>query len=171
MLYRWILPVLRWIGSLLTGNCTKVSTFSDIIEAVASAQNNMVRLCSFTIDKPSDSTLILTKDVKMTCSVKHLCVLRGSGNHIPVQGSQSRLRISKFIFNGATNRVIQIDASAIHSSNQGHEIRECVFEQNAAALSPRQLGGSIVMEACPPWWRSLCHIDSRKYEYDQYCLC
>jgi uncharacterized protein len=107
----------------------------------------VVRFCPFTIDKPSDSTLILTKDVNMICSVKHLCVLRGSGNHITVQGSQSRLLISKFVFNGATNRVIQIDASAIHSSNQGHEIRECVIEQNVAALSPQQLGGSIVMEA------------------------
>ena len=125
----WAVSVLSLLSSTAALDCVTVTTFDDISATIqSSATKSSVLFCPFTVDKADNTSLTIVRDISISCSVQHQCIIRGPGNHISVIGEEARLRISDFVFVGATDSVVQIAASATNSD--GHEIRRCTIRNN-----------------------------------------
>jgi len=124
-------------------SCVSVANWNQFRRAVGSSSTEIL-FCPFNIRKPSSQTLQINNVVKdLACSESKKCTIRGEGTQIQIRGEGARLRLTGIRFRDATDSVIRIAAS----SNQQHEIHQCVFRNNYGPLESSGRGGAIRAEA------------------------
>jgi len=105
--------------------CETIGSWSALEAAVQSATNTL-SLCPFDISKPASGFLSLQKRLKMICTgatETNKCILRGTGHHFRIGGSEGEVELDGFAFHDATTCGVRVHSAATKLQT----IRNCDF--------------------------------------------